>query len=174
MFAGGGAAMFNRQKFLELGGFEPLLSPFYWEDVDLSYRAWKRGYVVLYEPRSLVRHQISSTIQNFASHKVRSIQQRNRLIYHWINLHDKALLASHILWVTLLAATAPLRLQPEFVSAVLAALKLLTRIRERRREERARAQRSDREVYELFSALVKRADIVVYDNPAELKIRKST
>ncbi|HSO75899.1 MAG TPA: glycosyltransferase, partial [Blastocatellia bacterium] len=43
MFAGGGSAMFYRQKFLEIGGFETLLSPFYWEDVELSYRAWKRG-----------------------------------------------------------------------------------------------------------------------------------
>src|SRR5262245_47276282 len=48
MFAGGGSAMFDREKFLEIGGFEALLSPFYWEDVELSYRAWKRGYSIHY------------------------------------------------------------------------------------------------------------------------------
>jgi len=47
MFASGGSAMFDREKFLQLGGFERLLSPAYWEDVEISYRAWKRGYTVL-------------------------------------------------------------------------------------------------------------------------------
>src|ERR1700754_3445972 len=37
MFAGGGSSMFDRDKFLALGGFDELLSPFYWEDVELSY-----------------------------------------------------------------------------------------------------------------------------------------
>src|ERR1044072_3178007 len=32
MFASGGSAMFDRVKFLEIGGFEKLLLPYYWED----------------------------------------------------------------------------------------------------------------------------------------------
>ncbi len=62
MFATGGSAMFQRALFLELGGFDPIFAPFYLEDVELSYRAWKRGLTVRYEPRSVVRHQFSSTI----------------------------------------------------------------------------------------------------------------
>jgi len=68
MFAGGGSAMFDRRKFLDIGGFEKLLSPFYWEDVELSYRAWKRGFIVLYEPRSTARHRVSSTIKRSEEH----------------------------------------------------------------------------------------------------------
>ena len=155
--------MFDRLKFLQIGGFEPLLSPFYWEDVELSYRAWKRGFTVLYEPRSTTRHSLSSTIGKLNRRSVRVIERRNRLIYHWIQLHDRRLMASHIGWVLLLAMTAPLRFNPGFIAAAFAALKRLPLIRKRRMAERNAATRSDREVFRIFKALSMRADIIVYD-----------
>jgi GT2 family glycosyltransferase len=169
MFAGGGSSMFDREKFLSAGAFEPLLSPFYWEDVELSYRAWKRGYSIVYEPRSAAHHRVSSTIGKLNRRRVRMIQQRNRLIYHWIHLHDRRMLASHILWVVLLALTAPLRLQPGFISSCVAALKKLPQIRARRREEKQRATRTDREVLALFSNIESRSDLFAYDNLSELQ-----
>jgi GT2 family glycosyltransferase len=155
MFAGGGSAIFDRQKFLEVGGFETLLSPFYWEDVELSYRAWKRGYSILYEPRSVTRHRISSTIGKLKRRKVRRIEQRNRLIFHWINLHDKRMLASHVARVLLLALTAPIRLEPGFVLSLAAAIRSSRQIRDRRREEMLAARRSDRDVFKFFDSLEK-------------------
>lgn len=153
MFASGGSAMFDRQKFLDLDGFEPLLSPFYWEDVELSYRAWKRGYTVMYEPQSIARHRISSTIGKLKKRKVRTIEQRNRLILHWINLHDGRMLASHVAWVLLLAATALPRFKPGFVLSLAAAIRLLPQIRKRRRKEKQAAKRSDRGVFKVFAPL---------------------
>jgi GT2 family glycosyltransferase len=170
MFAGGGSAMFDRERFQSIGGFEPLLSPFYWEDVELSYRAWKRGYCVAYEPRSVARHRISSTIGKLDRRGVKIIQQRNRLIYHWIHLHDKRLLATHILWVVLLALTAPVRLQPGFLSSLTGALKSLGKVLARRREEKSCARRSDRDVFEIFSKLEARADLFVYDDTKALQL----
>lgn len=155
MFAGGGSAMFDRQKFLEIGGFETLLSPYYWEDVELSYRAWKRGYTVLYEPRSVTRHRISSTIGKLKRRKVRRIERRNRLIFHWINLHDKRMFASHVARVLLLALTAPIRFEPGFVRSLAAAIRSSRQIRDRRREERQAARRSDRDVFKMFDSLAK-------------------
>jgi GT2 family glycosyltransferase len=163
IFAGGGSAMFDRRKFREIGGFEPLLSPFYWEDVELSYRAWKRGYTVVYEPRSTTRHSLSSTIGRLNRRSVRLIEQRNRLVYHWIHLHDRALMASHLAWLLLLAITAPIRLNPGFISSTFAALKRLPAIRKRRLEERNSAKRTDREVFLTFELLRVREDVVVYD-----------
>src|SRR5665647_1508012 len=55
-YGGGRSCAFDRSKFLELGGFDPLLEPFYLEDTDLGYMAWKRGWKVLYQPRSVVFH----------------------------------------------------------------------------------------------------------------------
>ena len=51
-YGGGGSCAFDRRKFLELGGFDQLLAPFYLEDTDLGYLAWKRGWKVLYQPRA--------------------------------------------------------------------------------------------------------------------------
>lgn len=163
MFAGGGSAMFDRQKFLSIGGFECLLSPFYWEDVELSYRAWKRGYTVLYEPRSIAHHRVSSTISKLNQRHVRMIEQRNRIIYHWIHLQDLPMLVSHSLWVALLVLTAPLRFRPMFILSFVEALKRLPAIRQRRAEEKQKAKRTDRELFALFKALKLRDDVRVYD-----------
>jgi hypothetical protein len=43
LFACGGAFMVNRQKYLDLGGFDSMYHPLYYEEIDLSYRALKRG-----------------------------------------------------------------------------------------------------------------------------------
>src|SRR5205823_9532662 len=61
-YGGGGSCAFDRHKFLELGGFDPLLEPFYLEDTDVGYLAWKRGWKVLYQPRSIVYHEHRGTI----------------------------------------------------------------------------------------------------------------
>lgn len=173
MFASGGSAMFDRRGFLEIGGFDSLLAPIYWEDVDISYRAWKRGLSVLYEPRSVVHHRVSSTMRKANQRSIRRGQQRNRLIYHWVNLHDGPLMASHLMWVALLALTAPLRLQPGFLLSVAAALKKLRQIRKRRLEEKMAARRSDCDVFDIFTSLEKRPDIFAYDDYAELDAARS-
>src|SRR6185295_3297405 len=61
-YGGGGSSAFDRRKFLELGGFDELLQPFYLEDTDLGYMAWKRGSKVLYQPASVVFHEHRGTI----------------------------------------------------------------------------------------------------------------
>ena len=60
--AAAGPAPSTGAKFLELGGFDALLAPFYLEDTDLGYMAWKRGWKVLYQPRSVVYHEHRGTI----------------------------------------------------------------------------------------------------------------
>jgi GT2 family glycosyltransferase len=168
MFASGGSAMVNRAIFLELGGFDPLFAPFYFEDVELCYRAWKRGFDVGYEPRSVVTHRFSSTIGPLAGRQVPRIGQRNRLIFHWMHLHDGPWLASHVAWVVLLALAAPLTFKPAFMRALVDALGRLPRIRARRQAERARAVRTDRQVIGIFRELGARPDIRAYDDPREL------
>ena len=169
MFASGGSAMFDRDAFLSLGGFDPLYAPFYMEDVELSYRAWKRGLTVEYEPRSTVKHRFSSTIGVVAADKVPRVGQRNRLIFHWVHLHDPRFLASHLIWIVVLLLAAPVTLKPHFIGAFFDALKRLPHVRARRREEKLASVRSDRQVLAVFAELVKRPDIRAYDDPAELE-----
>lgn len=170
IFATGGSAMFDRDKFLRIGAFDSLLAPIYWEDVDTSYRAWKRGYFIFYEPRSVVHHRVSSTMRKVNQRRLTRLKQRNRLICHWVNLHDRKMIASHIIWMLLLSMTAPLRLQPGFLLSVFAALTKLPAIRKRRFEERKAMRRSDSEVFDVFETLEKRPDIFCYDSYDELKL----
>ncbi len=60
-WASGGSALFDKKKWLKLNGFDPKFYPAYWEDVDLSLRARKRGWQVWFEPKAVVYHQHEST-----------------------------------------------------------------------------------------------------------------
>ena len=40
----------RRQAFLALGGFDDVYAPFFWEDVDLGYRAWRSGLASVHVP----------------------------------------------------------------------------------------------------------------------------
>ncbi len=86
LWAGGGASAFDRAKFLALGGFSGIFSPCYFEDTDLSYRAWRRGWKVLVAAHSQVlhKHRSSSSSRFSASALSRLIEQR-RLWYLWKN-----------------------------------------------------------------------------------------
>ena len=62
-YGGGGSCAFDRHKFLELGRVSmSCLAPFYLEDTDLGFLAWKRGWKVLYQPASVVHHEHRGTI----------------------------------------------------------------------------------------------------------------
>jgi len=88
-WAEGGACLIDKKKLDFLGGFDPIYSPFYWEDVDLSYRAWKAGFEVLFEPKILVEHHHQSTIAKyFSSKEIQSIAFRNQLIFTLKNISD--------------------------------------------------------------------------------------
>jgi GT2 family glycosyltransferase len=95
-YGGGGSCAFDRRKFLELGGFDPLLEPFYLEDTDLGYQAWKRGWKVLYQPRSIVYHEHRGTIgKRFTEAQIRAVLNKNFILFAWKNIHEWRRLASH-------------------------------------------------------------------------------
>jgi GT2 family glycosyltransferase len=95
-YGGGGSCAFDRRKFLELGGFDILLAPFYLEDTDLGYMAWKRGWKVLYQPRSIVYHEHRGTIgKRFSEAQIQAVLKKNYLLFCWKNIHDWRRLAAH-------------------------------------------------------------------------------
>src|SRR5204863_9975673 len=46
----------ERSAFLEAGGFDSVYGIGYFEDVDLCFELSRRGFVIVYEPRSTVVH----------------------------------------------------------------------------------------------------------------------
>jgi O-antigen biosynthesis protein len=95
-YGGGGSCAFDRRKFLSLGGFDHLLRPFYLEDTDLGYLAWKRGWKVLYQPASVVFHEHRGTIgRRFTPAYIQSVLKKNFLLFTWKNIHEPGRLLSH-------------------------------------------------------------------------------
>ena len=88
-YGGGGSCAFDRRKFLELGGFDELLAPFYLEDTDIGYMAWKRGWKVLYQPRSVVYHEHRGTIgKRFSAAQIDLVLKKNFALFCWKNIHE--------------------------------------------------------------------------------------
>ncbi|MBV8844461.1 MAG: glycosyltransferase [Bryobacterales bacterium] len=99
-YGGGGSCAFDRAKFLELGGFDHLYRPFYLEDTDLGYLAWKRGWKVLYQPASIVYHEHRGTIgKRFNDSYINAVLKKNYLLFPWKNIHDWRMLAANF-WFT--------------------------------------------------------------------------
>lgn len=108
-YGGGGSCAFDRRKFFELGGLDELMAPFYLEDTDLGYQAWKRGWKVLYAPGSKVWHEHRGTIgKKFSSTYIETVVKRNFLLFAWKNIHSWRMLGSHFClslagaWLTVL------------------------------------------------------------------------
>lgn len=98
-YGGGGSCAFNRRLFWELGGFDPLLAPFYLEDTDLGFRAWKRGWKVLYQPRSIVHHEHRGTIgKRFSEARIQAVLKKNFILFCWKNIHEWPRLAAHFVF----------------------------------------------------------------------------
>ena len=144
--ASGGHGLFDREKFLRLGGFDPIYSPFYYEDADLSYRAWKRGYRVYYEPNSIVYHEHQATIGKFFSKKyITFIFNRNRFIFLWKNLTDSQLILQHCLFLPAYLLWNLFK-NPLIFLSLFAALLKLRAIFTSRKKEKVFIRYGDREV----------------------------
>ncbi len=100
LYAGGASSVFHRSRYQALGGLDTIYHPFYWEDIDLGYRAWRRGWRSVFEPAASVLHLRRATIgwhygDAFASETF----LRNSLIFIWKNLRDRAMLTQHLVYV---------------------------------------------------------------------------
>ena len=148
LFACGGSAMFRKSMFMELGGFDDLYKPFYWEEIDLSYRAWKRGYTVIHDPRATVYNTDCGVIKkNFKQLYVKLISGRNSYLFLWKNITDKNYIRQHlnILFPSLLGDAV--RNKWRFPLCALMALLRLPAVLRRRSIEKQQAVVSDEMIF---------------------------
>ncbi|WP_186755428.1 glycosyltransferase family 2 protein [Echinicola salinicaeni] len=86
-YLSGANALVDRKKLIELGGFDEIYSPFYVEDVDLSFRAWRLGWKCYYEHEAICHHEVSSTTKKEHGKKsLYPILYRNKFILQAIHL----------------------------------------------------------------------------------------
>lgn len=96
----GGSGAFRKSIWQKLGGMDEIYNPFYWEDIDLSYRAIKAGYTVLFEPKAVVVHEHETGVikNEYSRWRLDTIAYRNQFLFIWKNLSDPRVLLAHAAW----------------------------------------------------------------------------
>ncbi len=103
----GGSSIIRKEYFLKLGGFDNIYEPFYFEDFDFGFRAWRSGYKLLWEPASIVEHKHESTTSKFSKRLLVYVKERNHLISVLRNVTDKKLLFENFLFSILRVLSGP-------------------------------------------------------------------
>lgn len=147
-YVSAGSGVFRRKYFDELGGMdENLLSPFYWEDIDLAIRASRRGYISLWEPDALVLHKHESTIgSEFQKKLVQRIKERNQLLVIWKNVLARKMIYEHIV-----AVIKRIIGHPGYVRIVLMALSRINIALSSRKREKNDSMVSDEVIFTKFA-----------------------
>ncbi len=144
----GGSSMVKRDLFLKFGGFDPLYNPFYWEDIDLSYRVQKAGLAIMFENKSEVehRHKEGAIKKHYNSARINTIAYRNQFIFVWKNISDYNLLISHFLWLPYHAARALARFDKPFFAGLFYAIIRLPQIYAARLSQKRLYKLKDKEI----------------------------
>ena len=138
----GGSSIIRKEYFQRLGGFDSIYSPFYSEDLDLGYRAWKSGYTLLWEPSAIVDHKHEATISKFPRSLVEYVKERNRLLNVWRLIEDHSLLMKNRL-----AQVYRVLFGPNYIKIIRAAIRQI----KHSPPPIVFHQRTDKEIFDLFS-----------------------
>lgn len=132
----GGNALVSREKMLKLQGFNEIFSPFYFEDFDVSLRAWRKGWKCYYTEDTFCKHCHSQTINsNFSKEYVQSIFLRNRFIFN--DLHKSSSeclrLRAQAFLKIILYTIIPTKSHRVVKQAAIAYVKMLKQVRENKK-----------------------------------------
>lgn len=158
LWSASGSAAYRRDLWLKLGGLDSLFRPAYGEDLDLSYRALKSGFKVLFEPESQVFHQHETTnLKVFGKEKIKIYSFKNQFLFVWKNITDFSLLFSHFLWLFYHFFITTYKTKGAFLLGFFLALKQLPEALSARKKAKSYFVLNDREILEKFK------DIQSYD-----------
>lgn len=144
----GGSSVVRRDLYEKFGGMDEIYNPFYWEDIDLSYRARKAGYKIVFESKSKVehRHDEGAIKKHFKKNEVTTIAYRNQFIFHWKNITDKSLMLNHFLWLPFHLLNAIIRNDKGFIKGFILALNKMPDIMKRRALQKSSYKKLDKEI----------------------------
>lgn len=146
LWVSAGAGVFRKSIWDKLGGLCPLYNPFYWEDIDLSYRAVKSGYKIYFDTKNSVVHsQKEGSIRSyFTPGQVKTVAYRNQFIFVWLNISDPLYLFNHVLWLSYHIARSFIFCDWAFLVGYVKACKLLLSVILYRAKNRCLWKLSDR------------------------------
>ncbi len=142
----GGSSIVRRSQWVALGGYDTKYSPGYWEDIDLGWRAWKRGLKIIWSPDVLVDHQHESTFKKLNPNFISRIRQRNELFFNWQNITDSSLFRDHIQFLFNYSLT-----HPGYIRILLSTLPFMPQLINQRRLNHSKAQFTDQQIISLVN-----------------------
>lgn len=153
LWVSGGSSAFRKPIWHRLGGLNELYNPFYWEDIDLSYRALKSGYEVLFERKAIVyhEHEKGAIKIKYSNLQIKRIAYRNQIIFVWENATDLSLQFIHVIYLPYHFLKAVFRGDLAFLLGFLDAFVLLPKIIKSSFRVQKQFVKSDREVTQEFA-----------------------
>ncbi len=67
LYGSGGCSLYETAKLRALGGVDEIYQPAYVEDLDLGYRAWQRGWPIVFAAGAKVEHRHRATTSRYYS-----------------------------------------------------------------------------------------------------------
>ena len=130
LWVSGGSGAFKKTVWDKLGGLNELYSPFYWEDIDISYRALKSGYGLIFEAKSIVNHEHEKGAikSKYSGFDIKTISYRNQFIFSWENATDYLIQFEIMFWTPYHIVRALLRKDTAFFKGFFWALILLPKV----------------------------------------------
>lgn len=143
----GGSMAVSKKIWQEMGGMDTLFRPAYWEDIEICYRAQKRGYKVIFEPNSVVEHHHETTNVAALGKPVMNVAAfKNQLLFIWKNITDPLMMASHIAWLPYHLIVTNQRTQGLFFKGFMQAVSQFSEAMKQRAYEKKFALYTDRQV----------------------------
>lgn len=147
LWVSGGASLFDKKIWQKLGGLDEIYDPFYWEDIDLSYRALKSGYKLIFEKDAKVIHEHGkgSIRKKYSAFDIKKIAYRNQIIFVWKNASTK-LLIQDLIWMPYHIIKSLMTLDFAFLSGFIFAVIRIPQIIKRRVALKKNVKLSDRSI----------------------------
>lgn len=154
LWVNGGSGAFRKEIWEKLSGFCELYKPYYWEDIDLSYRALKSGYDLVFESKSVVthKHEEGAILKTQNPKKVKTIAYRNQFLFVWLNATDSDVVLGHIFCLPYHFINALLRGDRAFFAGFAHAFIKLPNIIQLRLKASRNFIRGDKDVVAAFTA----------------------
>lgn len=148
-----GSGVFSKKIWDKLGGLDELLNPFYFEDVDYGYRAWKSGYKMYFDSSAIVKHihKKGAIKTHYQEEKIKTISYRNQIYVSATNLTDKDLYSQFLSELPKNIAIAIKNNDRPFLRAIKEAMTHLNKIKQSREKKKALFQKTDTEVIKMSS-----------------------
>lgn len=152
LWVSGGSGAFRKSIWDKLRGFNALYDPFYWEDIDLSYRALKSGYRILFEPKSVVIHKHEEGVikKIYPPFQIKTVAYKNQFIFVWHNATDLDLQFLHIFWLPYHFTKALIRRDWPFFLGFFRALMVFPRVIKSGFEMQKYFIKTDKQVMEIL------------------------